>query len=269
MEELNTGTGYSKTNTFYMIKVVLLGSGNIAFHLAKVFEQAKNIELIQLYRRNEKNDYLFDSSIPKTESLNELKKADVYIIAISDDQIAKLSKQLKFKEGLVVHTSGSVHMNQLKCTAHKGVFYPLQTFSKDKTMNYSSIPFCLETEFLNDMTLLKIIANAISDHVYEIDSFQREKLHIAAVFANNFSNYMFKIAKDVCDNNQISFDLLKPLISNTANKLNLIDPKDAQTGPAKRNDKKIIQKHLQQLKGDQKELYAIISKSIIKSYQKD
>ena len=252
-----------------MIRVILLGSGNIAFHLSKAFKQAENIELIQQYRRDNNNDDLFDTSIPKTENLKELKKADIYIIAISDDHIVNFSEKLKFKEGLVVHTSGSVPMNQLKCTAHKGVFYPLQTFSKDQIMDYKSIPFCLETEFSKDMVLLKTLANTISDHIYEVDSSQREKLHIAAVFANNFSNYMFKIAKDICDNNQISFELLKPLIFNTANKLNLMDPTDAQTGPAKRNDKKVIQKHLQQLKGDQKELYAIISKSIIKSYVKD
>jgi len=252
-----------------MIRVILLGSGNVAFQLAKAFKQVKNIELIQRYRRDGKNDDLFDSSIPKTKYLNDLKIADIYIIAISDDHITNFSEQLKFKEGLVVHTSGSVPMNQLKCTAHKGVFYPLQTFSKSKIIGFTSIPFCLETEFSKDMILLKTLTNSISDHVYEIDSSQREKLHIAAVFANNFSNHMFKIAKDICENNHISFDLLEPLIFNTVNQLKSLDPKEAQTGPAKRNDQKVIQKHLHLLKGDQKELYALISKSIIKSYQKD
>lgn len=252
-----------------MIKVVLIGSGNVAFHLAKAFGQSESIDLLQQFRRGPKNDSFFDQNIPKTDCIEHLKKADVYIIAISDDQITEFSKKLNVKDSLVVHTSGSITMNQMQCDAPKGVFYPLQTFSTDQNIDYKTIPFCLETEFSNDMDLLKSLAYSISNNVYEINSIQREKFHIAAVFANNFSNYMFTIAKGICDKHQISFDLLKPLILNTANKINQIDPKEAQTGPAKRNDKKIIQKHLNQLIGDQKDIYDLISKSIINSYLKD
>ena len=253
----------------YMIKVVLFGSGNVAYHLAKAFRLANDIHLVQLYRRNSKNDHLFDIKIPKTNSLNEIKKADVYILAINDDHIAAFSKDLKFEEGLVAHTSGSISLDQLKCKAHKGIFYPLQTFSKDQKLTYKTIPFCLETEYPKDMEILKALARSISENVYEINSVQREKLHIAAVFTNNFSNHMFKIAKDICDEHQISFELLKPLILNTANKINYLDPVDAQTGPAKRNDQNVIQKHLEQLQGDKKEIYSLISKSIIKTYLKE
>ncbi len=252
-----------------MIKVVLFGSGNVVYHLAKAFRLANNIDLVQLYRRDPNNDHLFDLKIKKTSSLKEIKKADVYILGINDDHIAEFSTKLQFSEGLVVHTSGSISMNQLKCPAHKGVFYPLQTFSKNQKMEYKTIPFCLETEFSKDMNLLKTLAESISKNVYEINSQQREKLHVAAVFANNYSNHMFKISKDICDEHQISFDLLKPLILSTANKLDFMDPAEAQTGPAKRNDQKIILKHLEQLHSDQKEIYSIISKSIIKTYQKD
>ena len=252
-----------------MIKVILFGSGNVAFHLAKAFQLSDNLDLIQLYRRDSKNDYLFDSNIPKINSLEKLEKAAIYILAINDDHIAEFSKKLKFTKGLVVHTSGSIGIDQLKCVAHKGVFYPLQTFSKNQKMEYETIPFCLETEFSNDMKLLKTFAESISNNVYEINSLQREKLHIAAVFANNFGNHMFKMAKDVCNEHHIPFDLLKPLIFSTSNKLYFMDPEEAQTGPAKRNDQKVIQKHIDQLKGDQKEIYAKISKSIIKTYQKD
>ena len=252
-----------------MIKIVLFGAGNVAFHLAKAFQLSDNLDLIQLYRRDPKNDHLFEKNIPKTSSLENIKKADIYILAINDDHITEFSKKLKFTEELVVHTSGSIAMDQLKCAAHKGVFYPLQTFSRNQKMEYKTIPFCLETEFSDDMTLLKTLARSISEHVYEINSRQREKLHIAAVFANNFANHMFKMAKDVCNEHQIPFDLLKPLILSTSNKLNFMDPEEAQTGPAKRNDQKVIQSHIDQLEGDQKEIYAKISKSIIKTYQKD
>ena len=252
-----------------MIKVVLFGSGNVSYHLAKAFRFAKDINLVQLFRKNPKNDHFFDIKIPKIDSLNEIKNADVYILAINDDQIAAFSKELQFEEGLVVHTSGSISLDQLKCKAHKGIFYPLQTFSINQKLAYETIPLCLETEYTKDMDMLKSLARSISNNVYEINSIQREKLHIAAVFTNNFSNHMFKIAKDICDEHKISFDLLKPLILNTANKINYLDPIDAQTGPAKRNDQKVIQKHLEQLQGDKKKIYSLISKSIIKTYLKE
>ncbi len=251
-----------------MIRVVLLGAGNVAFHLAKAFTKSNDIDFIQRYGRNNKNDHLFDKTIPKTDSLNTLAKADIYIIAINDDSISTFSKQLNIDNGLVVHTSGSVPMESINCKANKGVFYPLQTFSIVQKIDYKQIPICLETEIKSDMEKLKHLAKSISNNVYEINSLQREKLHIAAVFANNFSNFMFTISKDICDDNDFSFDILKPLIEETSQKIKEINPKEAQTGPAKRNDKKIIEKHLSQLEGYQKEIYNLMSKSIIKTYNK-
>ncbi|MEN8188091.1 MAG: DUF2520 domain-containing protein, partial [Bacteroidota bacterium] len=241
---------------------------NVAFHLAKAFTDAKDIDLVQRYSRSYKNDDLFDDNIPKTNSLDALTKADIYVIAINDDQIATFSKQLTLSDGLVVHTSGSIPLEALQCKANKGVFYPLQTFSKDQEMEYKHIPICIETEIENDFDKLKYLGKAFSDNVYEINSQQREKLHLAAVFANNFSNYMFKVSKDICDENNFSFEILKPLIEETSQKIKTIAPIEAQTGPAKRNDQKVIKKHLSQLKGDQNEIYGLITKSIIDTYNK-
>ena len=117
------------------MKIILFGSGNVTVHLAKAFQLSENLDLIQLYRRDSKNDHLFDLNIPKINSLEKLKEADIYVLAINDDHIAEFSKKLKFTEGLVVHTSGSIGIDQLKCVAHKGVFYPLQTFSKNQKTN--------------------------------------------------------------------------------------------------------------------------------------
>ena len=249
-----------------MIKVVLLGAGNVAFYLANVLTMSKNINFIQRYSRNIKNDKYFDKNIPKTNNINNLSKADIYIIAINDDAISSFSKQLFFKDGLVVHTSGSMPIEALKCKAKKGVLYPLQTFSINHKVEYHQIPICIETENKKDKELLHLFANCISKNVYEINSSKREKLHIAAVFANNFSNYMFKLANDICDKNSISFDILKPLIKETANKIQKISPIKAQTGPAKRNDNKVIENHLSQLSENQKEIYNLVSKSIINTY---
>ena len=248
-----------------MIKVVLLGAGNLAFHLAKAFDIATNIDFVQHYSRNASIDSEFNQKIPTTNSLNNLALADIYIIAINDDSIADFSKQLTFKKGLVVHTSGSMPLNILHCKANKGVFYPLQTFSKDQKVDFKGIPIAIEVEKRSDFNLLESLAQSISENVYEIDSNQREKLHIAAVFANNFSNQMFKIAKDICDENNFSFDILKPLILETANKVQRINPEKAQTGPAKRKDQKVILNHVSQLSGEQKKLYTLMSKSIINS----
>lgn len=249
-----------------MIKVVLLGAGNVAFYLANVLTMSKNINFIQRYSRNIKNDKYFDKNIPKTNNINNLSKADIYIIAINDDAISSFSKQLFFKDGLVVHTSGSMPIEALKCKAKKGVLYPLQTFSINHKVEYHQIPICIETENKKDKELLHLFANCISKNVYEINSSKREKLHIAAVFANNFSNYMFKLANDICDKNSIPFDILKPLIKETANKIQKISPIKAQTGPAKRNDNKVIENHLSQLSENQKEIYNLVSKSIINTY---
>ncbi|MDH3322215.1 MAG: DUF2520 domain-containing protein, partial [Flavobacteriaceae bacterium] len=147
------------------------------------------------------------------------------------------------------------------------VFYPLQTFSVTKNINFKEVPIAIETEDEKDFELLEQFARSLSDMVYEINSEQREKLHIAAVFANNFSNQMFKIAKDICDEYAISFDLLKPIIKETVGKLETLNPKQAQTGPAKRNDRKVIEKHLSQLSGEQKEIYALISASITRTFK--
>ncbi|VAV84557.1 FIG137884: hypothetical protein [hydrothermal vent metagenome] len=246
-----------------MIKVVLLGAGNVAFHLAKVFDLTPNIDFVQQFRRNNKNDGDFQATTLKTDKIDKLASADIYVIAINDDAITDFSKQLNLTKGLVVHTSGSMPLSALACKANKGVFYPLQTFSKEQSIDFKSIPITIEAENKEDTKLLFQFAKSISKHVYEINSSQREKLHIAAVFANNFTNHMYSIAKEICDSSHINFDILKPLIKETSEKVQKVDPKLAQTGPAKRNDQKIIKKHLSQISGQEKEIYALISKSII------
>jgi len=248
-----------------MIKVILLGAGNLAVHLAKAFSDAKNIDFVQRYSRDGKNDAFFDKTIPKTNKISALQKADIYVVSVSDQAIASFSKQFTFTTGLVVHTSGSMALQTLQCEANKGVLYPLQTFSKTKNVNFKTIPIAIETEHKKDFALLMQFTKEISDLVYKIDSLQREKMHIAAVFANNFSNQMFKIAKDICDENNFPFDILKPLIQETAKKIETLNPKQAQTGPAKRNDLKLIETHLKALKGEQKQIYALLSKSIMKT----
>jgi predicted short-subunit dehydrogenase-like oxidoreductase (DUF2520 family) len=210
------------------------------------------------------------TEIDTTTSLTDLKKSHIYIIAISDDAIKEFSKQLPIRNCLVVHTSGCVPINDLDNKNRKGVFYPLQTFSKERQLDYKTIPICLEAEHKEDLDLLKEIGLELSDHVEIIDSQKRATLHLAAVFVNNFVNHLYTIGYDLLEQESLSFDLLKPLINETANKINSIPPIEAQTGPAIRNDQKTIQNHLHLLNNNSdKDLYRMLSTIISKFYGKE
>lgn len=243
-----------------MISVVILGSGNVATHLIDAFLKIDEIELRQVYTRNIKDLESFKNNIPTTNSIEFLKQADVTIISVSDDAISELSS--KIKNSLVVHTSGSVDMSELKNSTNKGVFYPLQSFSKDKKINFKNIPICLEAEHNKDLNLLKRLALLLQGNIYNLDSNQRKRIHIAAVFVNNFTNHMYAIAHNICKKHDVSFDILHPLIMETSKKIKNLSPQEAQTGPAKRNDVETIKNHLNLLNQQQQELYLKITKSI-------
>lgn len=233
-----------------MISVAIIGNGNVATHLHNAFLKAEVVKVIQVSSRKLEN-------IPKT---------DVTIIAVSDDAIAEVSA--KINNSFVVHTSGSFALEDLKNTTRKGVFYMLQSFSKDKKVNFSSVPFCLEATNKDDYIVLEKLAKSIGNKIYKINSEQRKKLHVAAVFVNNFTNHLYKIGNDICQENNIPFDILQPLIDETSEKIKELSPKQAQTGPAVRNDKKTIKNHLALLDKQQQKIYKILTKSIKKSSNK-
>ncbi|HKO77660.1 MAG TPA: Rossmann-like and DUF2520 domain-containing protein [Flavobacterium sp.] len=246
-----------------MIKITIIGSGNVAQHLIDAFAKSNAVEIIQVFSRTQKDISLLLDSSKITNDWNALVEADLYIIAVSDDAISSVSSQLPFENRLVVHTSGSSPLTSLDEKNRKGVFYPLQTFTKGKTIDFKTIPFCLETQFENDYALLEKVAQSISDNVYKIDSHQRKALHVAAVFVNNFTNYLYQLGSDICQENHVSFDILKPLILETAEKLLTLSPKDAQTGPAKRNDISTIEAHESFLSNEnQSTIYKILTQSI-------
>lgn len=249
-----------------MLKVVIIGSGNVAQHLIKAFQNSKKVELVQVYARHAQNLTHLLPAEKITNSFDTIIEADVYIISVSDDAIADVSAQLPFSDRLVVHTSGSVALEQLDAKNRRGVFYPLQTFSKNKEVDFTKIPFCLESGQQDDYKIIEELASAISPLLYPIDSKQRQALHVAAVFVNNFANHLYAIGSEICSENNISFDILKPLIQETAAKIEQLTPLEAQTGPAKRNDQKTIQKHLDFLKDEnQKTIYNLLTQSIQKT----
>ena len=244
-----------------MISVIVLGYGNVGSQLCRALHKAQGIHVTQIYSRSSKKD--FPSNVAIVHALNQLVEADCYFLTLPDDEIANFSKKLPFKNRLVVHTSGSVAMSALSNQNNKGVFYPLQTFTENKPIEFKTIPICIEASRKKDLSLLQKIGNTISENVLEMTSSDRKKIHLAAVWANNFSNHLFYQAAQYLKNNHLDFNLLHPLIEETVSKLKVLSPQEAQTGPAKRGDQQTMKTHLEMLTDEmQKELYMLLSQSI-------
>ncbi len=255
-----------------MLTVTILGSGNVATHFFKAFFASKKVEVVQWYSRNIDSIQCFSNQTLITNSLHSLKEVDLYIIAISDDAIASFSDTLPFNNKLVVHCSGSITLKELSQKNRRGVLYPIQTFSKEKEIDFNSIPLCLESESLSDMKILKKIASSISSKVSEINSEQRRSLHLTAVFVNNFTNHLYHIGQELCESQNISFELLHPLIKETVKKLEILTPLHAQTGPAKRGDFQTIKNHMDALEHSPSSyatIYKTITSSILKTYGRE
>jgi len=256
------------------MKVVIIGSGNVATHFALAL-QAKGITICQIYSRTTTNAEILAKKIdvPYTSEISDIyRNADVYIYALKDSSFLKLLKKFDLPNtALHIHTSGSISMKDFFGYTEKyGVLYPLQTFSKNKVVDFSQIPICVEAIDLDVEKQILDMANLLSPKVYIINSEKRKKLHLAAVFACNFSNYMYDIAFDIVMSAGIDFEILKPLIAETADKINTMTPREAQTGPAVRYDENTINKHLSLLnrKKNLREIYRILSKNIHKRHKR-
>jgi predicted short-subunit dehydrogenase-like oxidoreductase (DUF2520 family) len=249
-----------------MFKVVLLGGGNLAIHLAKAFQNSEGIDLVQVYNRNLKSISFLQPNIEITSTISALKPADIYIICLADSAIESISNLLNTNNSIVVHTSGGIDLDVLKKHNRRGVIYPLQSFTKDLPLNFSYVPLCIEANSRQDEDLLKLLGLKISNQCLVISSEQRQKLHLAAVLVNNFVNHLYYLAESICIANELPFELLRPLIEETVSKLEKVSPFDAQSGPAKRNDGLTIENHLALLDEDQKKIYQSLTQSILKTY---
>jgi len=197
--------------------------------------------------------------------LKDLKPADIILVAVSDDAISEVTSQIPVKNQLVAHISGSSPLEVINGTHRRGVFYMLQTFSKGKQVDFSQVPFCLEADNESDFATLEQLALLFSEKVYKINTEQRKSLHTAAVFVSNFVNHMYVLGEEICKENKVPFEILKPLIIETAHKLEFLSPKKAQTGPAIRNDKQTIDRQIESLTDENKKLiYKTITNSIKK-----
>lgn len=241
----------------------------MATQLGMALKEARH-RIIQVYSKHRSSSETL-AQLLKCEHTNTPGKidttADIYIIAVNDDAIGDIVKQLKLSNQIVVHTSGSVDMRILKSASKNyGVFYPLQTFSKTKKAEFKNIPICLEANNTTTLNVLESVGKSISSHVQTINSEQRKTIHVAAVFACNFTNHFYSIASDILEAKHISLDILKPLIVETANKIKNNSPAEMQTGPAIRGDKKTMENHLKVLTNKKhKQLYKLISHSIMET----
>ena len=229
-----------------MINLSIIGSGNVGKHFIALVQNSKDLNLIQWLSRSE-SCY---QKIKTTSDFKNIEKADVYVICVSDSSIHEVSKTLNLRNQLIVHTSGINHFNILCDNNRRGVFYPLQTFTKGNKTYELEIPMCIESEYNEDIKILIDLCKYLNLKYYQVDYEKRKILHLAAVFSNNFSNHLYSIAYKITKNNNIDFDILKPLIQETANKILLLEPAKAQTGPARRDDMVTINNHLKLLKND-------------------
>lgn len=251
------------------LTITVIGGGNVAFHLVDTFLKLTDVEVKQLYNRSCFTSDFDKFEIKKTTHIAELKPTDLTIIAVKDDAIADVSARLPYTNSLVVHTSGNTDIDLLNDKNRKGVFYPLQSFSKAKPVDFRKIPLCLEAKKAEDLNILCHLAESISENIYEINSFQRKILHISAVFVNNFTNHLVGIGQKLCDEHKIPFEILKPLLTETFEKLQNISAIEAQTGPARRDDQQTIKNHMAMLNGVEKEIYKTITNSILTTYGKE
>ena len=253
-----------------MLKIVLIGSGNVATQLGKaLFLTGHDVSMVYSRNLDHAQKLAVQINSVATDSIEKIPlDYNLYIIAVADDAIPEVASKLLVNQGIVVHTSGSVTMSVLATTGKEyGVFYPLQTFTINKEVNFSDIPICIEgsSEIIEDK-LFKI-AKTLSCNVKLVNSAKRKIIHLAAVFACNFTTHLMSIADDILATSGEDIELLRPLIKETLQKVEQSSPKDIQTGPAKRGDNAIMKQHLELLADypEYQELYRLISNSIIRS----
>lgn len=251
------------------MKIVLIGTGNTATVLGRKLKAAGHA-IVQVFGRDSMaaSQLAYDLGTESTNYWNVVnREADIYILAVSDIAIEEVMKELRLHEKTVVHTAASVSKNVLKNAAsHFGVFYPLQSLKKEID-HLPEIPIVIDAS--DDATLaeLDVLAHSISSHVVEANDEQRLKMHLAAVFCNNFVNHLYALAEAYCKKEGIDFYLLLPLIKETAERLDEIPPSQSQTGPAVRNDRATIEKHLALLEHypQLQKVYTVLTESIYHS----
>lgn len=254
-------------------KIVILGSGNVATHLAHAFENA-GAHIAQVYSRNYDNASQLASTLQHTQAIDDLSSlildADLYLIAVSDAAVSKVAESMPQINGIVAHTSGSIPLNVLaNVSLRAAVLYPLQTFTKTAKVKIDEVPFFTEASDALTQDKIDEYALLLSDRVYHADSQRRKTLHVAGVLSCNFVNYLWDCTSQVLASDNYDFSVVEPLVRATLEKAVAMGPHASQTGPAMRCDVDVMKEHMLRLDSDTANLYKELSNQIMKSHQID
>lgn len=252
-------------------KIALIGSGNVARSLSVAFEDAGHF-ITEVYSRDIKNARRLAEKCYDAKATDQLdfrqSKASIFIVAVNDDAIEDILSHIHLpQESVIAHTSGTCGIEVFSFFfTHAGVFYPLQSFSPNRRINWNQVPICMEATSSHADTILEGLASSISHHLVYLDSQQRKRLHLGAVLTSNFSNHLLYKTQEFLDEHDLDFSLLKPLIAETLSKALELGPENTQTGPAIRGDMKTIREHLLLLEEDKdlQGIYQLLTESILK-----
>ena len=257
------------------MRIVMIGAGNLATHLSRALQNAGH-DILQVFSRTEENARLLADRLNAgfTTSLASLSaEADIYIVSIKDSALVECVSDIcrGREDKLFVHTAGSIDMQVFEGHCHRfGVLYPMQSFSKGREVDFSVIPCFVEANNADDEAVVEALASSVSQSVWHFSGEQRKYLHLAAVFANNFTNHMYALCAEMLAQHDIPFSTMIPLIDETAAKIHTLEPRKAQTGPAVRFDRNVMdkQKALLSYSPELQQIYEMLSKSIHKTSTK-
>ena len=247
-------------------QVSVIGFGNVGYELSRSL-QSVGISVSHVYARSIDCDDNFPNTM-FVNSLKDLPQGELVLICVPDSEIENVLRHIPSGTP-VAYTSGAVKLNELKHSGEIGVFYPLQSFTKGIVLDITQVPFFIESKSEAFGNTLFQLASKLSQNVQFANSDVRSKLHLAAIWVNNFTNHMNFIAKEYLDANELNFSDLMPLLKETIRKIESNNPEKAQTGPARRGDLNVIEKHLTMLPDKRQELYLKISNSIINTYSEN
>ena len=249
-----------------MITISLIASGKLSYNLSIVFSYNENLRIFEIYSRQKKNTNLFNEKIKFTDKIENLRKADFYFILCNDDSIKEISKKINVNGGMVLHSSGTININILSNHKNYGVFYPLQTFNFHNKLNFTDVPVLIEANTKKNLDKLKKLCELLNTTCKVIHSKDRLYYHLAATFANNFTNHLLSITDEIINKFNLNKDFFIPISNQTIQKFKENKSKESQTGPAIRNDVKTIKKHERILENSKYlNLYKIITESIKKN----
>ena len=255
-------------NSLFSKNIAVIGTGNLAFHICNVLKkEGFNLQLIIGRNKTKVAEIGKKFKVSYTNQISLIpENIDLIFVCVKDDAVEEVIKSIKtdVSNRIIIHTSGSLAIDVIKKkTKNAGVFYPVFSFNKNRNVNFKKIPVLIETSKGKAQQTISKMAQIITDNVISVNSEQRKKIHLAAVISNNFVNYLYTVAEDFLKENKLPFNLLVPLITDAALRLQDNQPSKMQTGPALRGDKNILNKHLEMLKNKEIiKIYTLLSKQI-------